>query len=320
MFNSFWSLFRYDALQDLTALCSSQGGASLQRVRLGSLNTSLSHSVSMSGRPEGHVFLPRHCPYLVTLRGADPDHDAVVYRLRGEVICMGTQVSGEDIRLCAEDILPSHCLLRLEEGGFTSVGDDPSLTYLLQPEAGADVRINGSSVSDATALRSNDVITLGEHYLLLYKDCRAGPGTTSPCSQLMSELRRPPRRTRNPPAPPPAFQRKPTMVVGGPPPGLTSPQLPQQESFEVSEWRRTRMSEYDGAKTRLKLSYCREKEDALLDTLLALPERPGPMYPLTVSHLTIMTLEYCAVRYDQVATRTLVLKLADQLRDTVKVR
>ncbi|NXO18996.1 RAIN protein, partial [Oriolus oriolus] len=85
-----------------------------------------------------------------------------------------------DTFLSAPDILPRHCLVQTTPGwgGGDPSGDPPSAT--VRPFRGAAATLNGSPLLRRAALNPGDLLGLGEHVLLLYKDPRIGEGVARP--------------------------------------------------------------------------------------------------------------------------------------------
>uniref|UniRef100_UPI0012936BBB ras-interacting protein 1 n=1 Tax=Lonchura striata TaxID=40157 RepID=UPI0012936BBB len=82
-----------------------------------------------------------------------------------------------DTFLSAPDILPRHCLVQAGAGGDPG-GDPPSAT--VRPFRGAPATLNGSPLLRRAPLNPGDLLGLGEHVLLLYKDPRLGEGARPP--------------------------------------------------------------------------------------------------------------------------------------------
>ncbi|KAM4751781.1 LOW QUALITY PROTEIN: ras-interacting protein 1, partial [Cyanocitta cristata] len=142
---------------------------------------------------------PRDRPYFLLLRGLRPlHHDPTPTHLRPPRKTGGggnpetppaTPENPEtpqksdlgpfsvvDTFLSAPDILPRHCLVQATPGwgGSDPNGDPPSAT--VRPFRGAAATLNGSPLLRRAALNPGDLLGLGEHVLLLYKDPRIGRG------------------------------------------------------------------------------------------------------------------------------------------------
>ncbi|NXY25751.1 RAIN protein, partial [Atrichornis clamosus] len=77
-----------------------------------------------------------------------------------------------DTFLTAPDILPRHCLVQAAPGGGDPGGDSPTAT--VRPFRGAPATLNGAPLLRRAPLNPGDLLGLGEHVLLLYKDPRVG--------------------------------------------------------------------------------------------------------------------------------------------------
>ncbi|XP_066426104.1 ras-interacting protein 1 [Molothrus aeneus] len=92
-----------------------------------------------------------------------------------------------DTFLDAPDLLPRHCLVQADPApGLLGGGCDPSPNSGAPPSAtvrpfrGAPTTLNGTPLFRRAPLRPGDLLGLGEHVLLLYKDPRAGEGARPP--------------------------------------------------------------------------------------------------------------------------------------------
>ncbi|CAN8178702.1 unnamed protein product, partial [Coccothraustes coccothraustes] len=84
-----------------------------------------------------------------------------------------------DTFLDAPDILPRHCLVQAAPG--PGAGGDPGLCgdpppATVRPFRGAAASLNGTPLLRRAPLHPGDLLGLGEHVLLLYKDPRLGEG------------------------------------------------------------------------------------------------------------------------------------------------
>ncbi|XP_041278192.1 ras-interacting protein 1-like, partial [Onychostruthus taczanowskii] len=82
-----------------------------------------------------------------------------------------------DTFLSAPDILPRHCLVQWGGGdaAFGAGGDPRQAT--VRPFRGAPTTLNGTPLLRRAPLNPGDLLGLGEHVLLLYKDPRLGEGS-----------------------------------------------------------------------------------------------------------------------------------------------
>ena len=68
--------------------------------------------------------------------------------------------------------------------------------------------------------------------------------------------------------------------------------------------------EYENDVSRLKLRYDKSKEDELLNQIACLAETYPSSYKKAPAYLFCMVIEYSSVRFDQVSTRNLLLKIS----------
>ncbi|XP_078394401.1 ras-interacting protein 1-like, partial [Cetorhinus maximus] len=121
---------------------------------------------------------PANVPYFLVLQGHDQEKDLVLHLMtrRRHVFGRGGRQSGPeqvDTALGAPDILPRHCcVLRPPEGGREA--PPPAR---VRPLPGARVTLNGGLLLGECELRSGDLLGLGDHYLLMYRE----PGRASSC-------------------------------------------------------------------------------------------------------------------------------------------
>ncbi|KAM9048282.1 ras-interacting protein 1 isoform 2-T2 [Megaptera novaeangliae] len=117
---------------------------------------------------------PSNRPYFLLLQGYQDAQDFVVYVMTREqhVFGRGGNSSARggspapyvDTFLNAPDILPRHCTVR--------AGPEPPA--MVRPSRGAPVTHNGCLLLRETELHPGDLLGLGEHFLFMYKDPRAG--------------------------------------------------------------------------------------------------------------------------------------------------
>ncbi|KAM9510608.1 LOW QUALITY PROTEIN: ras-interacting protein 1 [Guaruba guarouba] len=121
---------------------------------------------------------PQHHPYFLLLQGYGKQ-DFVLYVMTRPEHIFGRRGPPErppqgsppiDTFLNAPDILPRHCLVRAPGGPAT-----------VRPYRGAPVTHNGVPLFRRAPLNPGDLLGLGQHFLLLYKDPRGGgPEEQSP--------------------------------------------------------------------------------------------------------------------------------------------
>ncbi|XP_072350384.1 ras-interacting protein 1-like, partial [Scyliorhinus torazame] len=113
---------------------------------------------------------PTTVPYFLVLQGHNEKKDLVLHLMTGKRHTFGRGAGRQqgsesvDTALCAPDILPRHCCVRRAEVG------DPASPAHVRPLPGARVTRNGGLLVAESELRSGDLLGLGAHYLLMYKE------------------------------------------------------------------------------------------------------------------------------------------------------
>ena len=120
-------------------------------------------------------------PYLLTLRGFDTHTDAVQYPLKSKCTAVGKfrgHPYASEIGLIAPDILPLHCRLHLKslQQCVSSFHSDQRYSFFVEVEVleSARVSVNGHCVHGRADIFAGDVLTVGRHYMFLYKDPTGG--------------------------------------------------------------------------------------------------------------------------------------------------
>ena len=267
--------------------------------------------------PPTHMPIPRDCPYLITLLSHDCDTDRLVYLLREPVTMVAGDKQGlneSDIYLPAPDLLNPHCWLQYTTSNTTtttttttttdsqSQGHDQGVKEIyIDPVEGARIAVNNALIVTRIPLKSGDVISVGNHYVFLYKNPRAEPTGSSKLS--LSKVA--------------VSAREVTNTDSAVPRGKHTPQTP--EPAEARQWRMRKNSEYEAEQTRLKLSFLAGKEKELIERVTRVCETYPNGYKLSPAYLLLMTLDYSAVKYPQTHTRTLLLQIATTVQNIVWV-
>ncbi|XP_041363881.1 LOW QUALITY PROTEIN: ras-associating and dilute domain-containing protein-like [Gigantopelta aegis] len=120
-------------------------------------------------------------PYLLTLRGFDTHTDSMQYPLKSKCTTVGKfkgHPYASEIGLPAPDILPLHCRLYLKslQQCISSFHSDQRYSFFVEVDVleSARVTINGHNVHGRTDMYAGDVLTVGRHYMFLYKDPTGG--------------------------------------------------------------------------------------------------------------------------------------------------
>ena len=293
---------RHVSLDNLSASTTSQERASEQ--------CSSSEAASLGLRP------PTDSPYLLLLRGYDSYSDYLLYPLAEQVTMLG---SDEDVDIClaAPDIMPQHCwIFKKPTSDLTfNNSQDVNLKVILDPLPGAYIKVNSNTLVKPMDLSPGDIVCLGAHYIFLFKD----PTTLPEISRDLPWL-----------APKAAgigiaeilsgesgseMDGGQTQRVEHALEDSTSGSENKEEECEevmdsVEKWRVHNEEEYENDVSRLKLRYDKSKEDELLNQIACLAETYPSSYKKAPAYLFCMVIEYSSVRFDQVSTRNLLLKIS----------
>lgn len=128
---------------------------------------------SISNTTDGYDCLtlkfPSDCPYFLTINSFDTQRDAVLHLISRTTSIIGSSEDEDkcNVRLFAPDILSQHCWV-------CKVYDDENESEYkcvsVAPFSGAQVRINDEAITCKTNIQPGDIITLGQHYIFLFKD------------------------------------------------------------------------------------------------------------------------------------------------------
>ncbi|KAK2156679.1 hypothetical protein LSH36_207g01027, partial [Paralvinella palmiformis] len=274
------------------------------------------------------VKTPTTCPFLVSLHGYDPSQDCALYPIAHRCVKVGSdrKLLPKNLYLTAPDILLKHCELRLSMRTERSSALDArdggnggaSLRVQIHIHEGADVRINGIPKTSRMELRNGDIIDFGDFYQFLYRDPYAPKSTAPDVSRYLSGQD---HRSVQP--------SRVQSVVGDVP--VSSPRVPANgetptatDRYDVPgvensalEWRLARSAGYDDDQSKLKLAYSMEREDELLQMIINLTVDRDELFTLTPAYLLSMAVDYSAAKHDQICTRTLLLKLATKIHNSV---
>ncbi|XP_068581720.1 ras-associating and dilute domain-containing protein-like isoform X2 [Cebidichthys violaceus] len=242
---------------------------------------------------------PFDFPYFLLLQGYSHRQDFVIYLMSGTTTvfgCCREHCNGEDeerlkvdILLFAPDVLPQHCCVRrLDSNSSTSTGGEHGKTLtMLKPLHGAPVTRNGFLLKEEVELNPGDLVSLGKHYLFMFKDPTSTPGslqtplwmnplcpkTSSSCLSCGSSVAtKRPRRKLSPP-----------------------------------RWR-----DPDGAEALV--SYELEQEERVLQEVLDMSDPGGDEPKLTPAFLLILCIQHSAATFQLTHFRQLLLRIAAQIQ------
>lgn len=264
---------------------------------------------SSSSRPSVVLspFLPpTDTPYLLLIRGYAIAEDLLYHRLDEQIALIGRHSNtpgngyqGEydehnpDISLFAPDVLPHHCVLSKKveaDGDFDLEGEcDVNFVVCLDPNKEASVGINGVPISSPVKLTPGDLISLGAHYVFMFKD---------PTQVLDSSLK---LNWMN------VLQNFYEM-------SKKFKRSVSETDTIVSDTSLERTQESDG---KLRLIYRAENEDRLIDMIMGLSLEDG--YELTPAYLLVLCLEHSFKYHTEIQTRRLMVKISNAIQSVAWV-
>lgn len=228
--------------------------------------------------------------------------DFVIYLMSGTSTifgCCREHCHGEDedrlkvdILLYAPDVLPQHCCIRRLDNVQSPSGEPRKTVTMLKPLHGAPVTRNGFDLQEEVELNPGDLVGLGNHYLLMFKD---PTGSSGP-------LQTPPWMTRLCPHTKACLSCGSTLV-------------------ETQLWRRPsapRWRDDEGAEALL--SYELEQEDRVLQEILTTLDPSGDEPKLTPAFLLILCIQHSAATFKLTRFRQLLLRIASQIQQITWVR
>lgn len=241
---------------------------------------------------KGLVKAPAKHPYFLTLKSYDSNSDNLLYVIRESVTMVGRpndSIGEGDICLHAPDILAEHCWIS------QSIDDNGSSSMTIDPLPNAAVRINDNPVTATTKLHPGDLISMGEHYVFLYKSPSeaASPQPNFDFSHLRQTLE--------------STSTDFTQIGHG-----------LAEDPDMLKWRRDRQCKYDDS-SRLKLNFTSEKRDVLISYIMTVMDKHPHAHKLTIAYLVSMCVDYSLAKHDIAATRNLISALSSTIQNVVWV-
>eukprot|EP00058_Branchiostoma_floridae_P019538 XP_002605028.1 hypothetical protein BRAFLDRAFT_85170 [Branchiostoma floridae] len=289
---------------------------------------------------------PVDYPFLLTIRGCNPELDLLLYLLSEPVAMVGRggEVGGPergqgdgamdqadtegsatpepvkvDILLSGQDILPQHCWLCRKAAADSIARDSEAVRQVVtaEPLRGARMTVNGVPVYHRVELNPGDLLAFGEHYVFLFKD-------PTSVQEIPRELKWLTGRESAEPDYVPVSHSVQTSIVDEkslpPVPKLVLEEPPRQESAQPASPAvekksaqappNQRLLDWQADRTRLKLCYLPGKEDDLLEYITTMVIMEGPGYKLAPAYLMCACVEYSAMTGDQTTTRKLLLKIS----------
>ena len=121
---------------------------------------------------------PQYSPYLLLLHGTTSHKDKLVHKLEDPTVVVGSYVENEikqcNVVLYANDVLLPHCWIykkvKLEEDSSETNLDEINFLVFIEPASGAEIAVNGKTVTSTTLLKPGHLVSFGTHYLFIFKD------------------------------------------------------------------------------------------------------------------------------------------------------
>ncbi|KAL6102464.1 uncharacterized protein ACO6RY_02073 [Pungitius sinensis] len=245
---------------------------------------------------------PFDFPYFLLLQGYSHRQDFVIYLMSGTTTifgCCREHCNGEDeerlkvdILLFAPDVLPQHCCVRrLESSSPTSPGEHRKTLTMLKPLHGAPVTRNGFLLKEEVELKPGDLVSLGKHYLFMFKD------PTSTWGSVQTPL------WMNPLCPDPDAKAASSCSSCGSSIAMTG------------AWRKPsppRWRDLEG--TEALVSYEQEQEERVLQEVLDMLDPGGDGPKLAPAFLLSLCIQHSACTFGLTHFRQLLLRIAAQIQ------
>ena len=121
---------------------------------------------------------PQYSPYLLLLHGTNSHLDKLVHKLEDPTIVVGSFVESEikqcNVVLYANDVLLPHCWVykkvKLEEDSSETNLDEINFLVFIEPANGAEIAVNGKTITSTTLLKPGHLVSFGRNYLFMFKD------------------------------------------------------------------------------------------------------------------------------------------------------
>lgn len=277
--------------------------------------------------PDRHSELPKaptNCPFLLTLRGFDIRRDKLYYLIEDDICVLGglTQPTGKapSVVLNAPDVLSQHCCLCRRRMQSSSRYSETHQIVEIEPEPGAKVTVNGWAVYSRIVLASGDLITIGDHYVFLYKDLTAGQDIPMELPWLQDC-----GRTHSPQTSPVEFsspEEDEKIFEFGDKTRVNSKDeffgrtMKRRKQKLLDKWQLSDGSD-DGARPRF--SYSKESEDELIRAVITLVDPFEDSYKLSPAFIYSLCLDYSSHTFGLSHTKKLVFRILTCLREITLV-
>ncbi|XP_067928285.1 ras-associating and dilute domain-containing protein-like isoform X2 [Watersipora subatra] len=239
---------------------------------------SLSNVSNLTDYNSQALKFPTDCPYLLTIQSYDAQHDSVLHLINNTTSIIGSSEDEDkcSMRLFAPDILGQHCWV-------CKVYDNENETQYkcisLAPFPGAQVRVNDGEITKKTNIEVGDIVTLGQHYIFIFKD-----PTSSQKNQDATTLSRDEMTS--------SMEAKPLLHA------------------EDREWRSV-------TKTAHSISFSPDKQEQLLTNIFTTCSPVDDCYMLTPAYLLVLALEHSRQTMKQQDLSQLLTKLCLEIQGTI---
>lgn len=250
-------------------------------------------------------------PFLLTIRGYDIKREPLCHTLCSkDIIICNTKTSTSDsqkIVLFAPDIQPRHSYLHLKR--ISNPANRHAYSYNLEVRGTPTslVSINGYPVTATTTMHVGDILSVGQHYIFLFKDFTLGNEIPNhlpwlACDDVFDESSR---------------QYSSTLSNSQLDFTETSqcrvPPLPLNQDDNMS------ISTMESTGERFRFAYSREKEENLMKAIGAIVKQHYIGFPLAPAYLYSMCIEYSCKRFDLHHIKNLLLRILAVIRESVEV-
>ena len=242
---------------------------------------------------------PRDCPYLLMLKGIDPESDLILYLLQQQVCLIGARHNSDkaehlvvDFAFETPDIVPQHCWIFQRQISSSANMDECAYHISIEPINEAPVSVNGTLISTNTQLTSGDIVSIGQYYMFMFKD----PATEQPHDVNIEHLRSISQE---------GAQLDDTLE---PQPAVSEP---SHSWVAPNDYIGAKAEEYHSDHNRLKLTYPVQQEDAILDYIAFMQQgKDGRGFGLAPAYVLSMCVEHAAFSYNQEHTKALIIRAA----------
>ena len=219
-------------------------------------------------------------PCLLVISGHDPDRDKIYYELTREITIIGSDsacLREEDIILSAPDVENKHCYIHKAKINDEFVKSASIWSVTLDPFPGCEVKVNKEEITRKKQIIPGDIITVGEHYIMLLKDpqCANQRSIADILKSMTCVL-------------PSCFPSE-DLQLGE---SATSSPSPSTEANHVGH---NTHKEYRNSKY-IKVPFITSDEDKVIERVIALSEESEPAYPLAPSFLLCGVIEFLSYK------------------------